>query len=57
MEELIVEAYHKAKTKEFFAITTILEKLLKKYYSLQDPRTWITTGEVRRILEQRGLWV
>ncbi len=56
MEELIMEAYRRAETKEFFAITTQLECLLKKYYSLHDPHTWISTGEVRRTLERRGLW-
>jgi hypothetical protein len=56
MEELIVEAYEKAKSKDFFDITTKLERLLKKRYSLYDPRTLITTGQVRRILERRGLW-
>ncbi|MCM0759518.1 hypothetical protein M7775_13250 [Sporomusa sphaeroides DSM 2875] len=55
MEELIMEAYRKAETKDFFAITVHVERLLKKYYSLHDPRTWITTGEVRRILERHGL--
>lgn len=55
METLIIEAYRKADSKNFFAITTHVERLLKKYYSLHDPRTWITTGEVRRILEGRGL--
>jgi hypothetical protein len=55
MEELIMEAYCKAETKNFFAITTHVERLLKKYYSLRDERTWITTGEVRRILDQQGL--
>ncbi|HWR09597.1 hypothetical protein [Sporomusa sp.] len=39
MKELIMEAYRKAETKD---------------YSLHDPRTWITTGEVRRILERQG---
>lgn len=56
MEALIVEAYEKADSKNFFAITTKLEHLLKKRYSLYDPRTLITTGQVRRILERRGLW-
>ncbi|MCC5467850.1 MAG: hypothetical protein K0R78_3351 [Pelosinus sp.] len=55
MEELIVEAYEKAESKYFFDITTKLERLLKKRYSLYDPRTLITTGQVRRILERRGL--
>lgn len=55
MEELIIKAYHKAETKNFFAITTHVEQLLKKYYSLRDERTWITTGEVRRILKKQGL--
>jgi hypothetical protein len=54
MEDLIIKAYHKAETKTFFAITIHVERLLKKYYSLWDERTWIT-GEIRRILEQHGL--
>lgn len=57
MENLIVEAYRKAQTKNFFTVTTHVERLLKKYYSLRDPRTWITTSEVKRILEQHGLVV
>lgn len=56
MEALIVEAYEKAESKNFFAITTKLELLLKKRYSRYDPRILITTGQVRRILERRGLW-
>ncbi|GMB01564.1 hypothetical protein [Pelosinus sp. IPA-1] len=56
MEALIVEAYEKADSKNFFAITTKLERLLKKRYSLYDSRTLITTGQVRQILERRGLW-
>ena len=55
MENLIMEAYRKARSKNFFVITTSVERLLKKYYSLRDERTLITTGEVRRGLEQQGL--
>lgn len=55
MEDLIMEAYRKADTKNFFTITTNVERLFKKYYSLRDERTWITTGEVRSVLERRGL--
>lgn len=55
MEDLIIEAYRKAEIKTFFVITTHVERLLKQYYSLRDERTWITTGEVRRILEHHGL--
>ena len=55
MENLIMEAYRKAGSKNFFAITISVECLLKKYYSLRDERTWITTGEVRRVLERQGL--
>jgi len=55
MEDLIMEAYRKTETKFFFTITTSVERLLRKYYSLRDERTWITTGEVRRVLERRGL--
>lgn len=55
MEALIIEAYRKAETTDFFAITTSVERLLKKYYSLRDERTWITTGEVQQILNQNGL--
>lgn len=40
MEELIVEAYQKAATKEFFTITTQVERLLKKHYSFEDPNRW-----------------
>jgi len=57
MEEIVVEAYYKSENRSFFEITSHLEKLLKKYYSLRDARTWITTGEVRRILATRGLTV
>jgi hypothetical protein len=56
MEALIVEAYEKTESKYFFDITIKLERLLKKHYLLYDPRTLITTGQVRRILERRGLW-
>lgn len=55
METLILEAYRRAETKSFFAITIQVERLLKKYYSLRDERTRITTGEVKRILERQGL--
>lgn len=55
MEVLVIKAYYKAKTKEFFAITSVLERLMTKHYSLHDPRTRITTGEVKRILKSRGL--
>jgi len=55
MEELIVEAYRAAATKEFFAITIQVERLLKKQYHCQDPRRWVGTGEVRRALESKGL--
>lgn len=55
MEELILEAYRTAATKEFFAITTQVERLLKKQYPGQDPRRWVRTGEVRLALESKGL--
>ena len=55
MEELIAEAYRAAANKEFFAITTQVERLLKKQYPSQDPRRWVRTGEVRRALESKGL--
>lgn len=57
MENLIVEAYRKAQTKKIFAVTTHVERLLKKYYSLRNKRNWITIGEVKRILERHGLVV
>ena len=55
MEKLILEAYQKAKTKDFFAITTILEKLLKQKYSSSDPRQMVTILHVRQILARQGL--
>jgi len=57
MEELIMEAYHKAASKEFFAITTEVERLLKKQYSCQDARRWLSTGEVQIVLKRQGLLV
>jgi DNA-directed RNA polymerase subunit N (RpoN/RPB10) len=35
MEELILEAYHTAATKEFFAITTQVERLWLRELSIQ----------------------
>jgi len=55
MERLILEAYDNAKSNEFFAITTMLERLINRRYSLIDPRGDITTGQVRQILERRGM--
>lgn len=55
MENLIIEAYQKAKTKDFFSITTSLEKLLKRNYAAADPRQYVTIQYVRRILNRQGL--
>lgn len=55
MERLILEAYDYAKTNEFFAITTMLERLINRRFSRSDPRGDITTGQVRHVLECRGM--
>ncbi|TCL37204.1 hypothetical protein EV210_10670 [Anaerospora hongkongensis] len=55
MERLILEAYDNAKSNEFFVITTMLERLVNRRYSLCDPRGDITTGQVRQILDRRGM--
>lgn len=55
MENLIIEAYNKAKTKELFAITTILERMIKRKYSSADPRQMVTIHYVRQVLTRKGL--
>lgn len=55
MERLIFEAYDNAKSNEFFAITNMLERLIDRRYSLNDPRGDITTGAVRQVLDDRGM--
>ena len=55
MEELIAEAYRVAATKDFYAITRQVERLVKQHYSTGDPCRDVRTGEVRRVLEHRGL--
>lgn len=55
MDNLIIQAYKQAKTKDFFAITTRLEKILRQRYTTADPRFAITTGQVRRILARNNL--
>lgn len=55
MERLILEAYDDAQSNEFFAITSMLERIINRRYSPNDPRGDITTGEVRHILECRGM--
>jgi hypothetical protein len=57
MEALIIQAYYKARSNHFLAITTMVERLLRKRYSWSDERTWLTTGEVRRVLERKGLLI
>lgn len=55
MDHIIIEAYHKAKLKDFFTITTNLERLIKRNFSRKDPRSLITTGQVQRTLKRHGL--
>lgn len=55
MERLILEAYDDAQSNEFFAITSMLERLINRRYSQDDPRGDVTTGEVRSVLERRGM--
>ena len=55
MERLILEAYDNAKSNELFAITTMLERLINQRYSRSDRRGDITTGQVRHVLEDRGM--
>lgn len=50
MDSLVIQAYNKARSKEFFEITDILEKMLRKRYAADDPRFAVTTGQVRRVL-------
>ena len=55
MERLILEAYDNAKSNDFFAITTMLERLINRHYSRSDRRGDVTTGQVRHVLESRGM--
>lgn len=55
MDNLVIQAYNKAKSKDFFSITVSLEKMLRQRYSAADPRFEITTGQVRRILTRNKL--
>ena len=55
MERLILEAYDDAQSNEFFAITSMLERLTNRRYSQDDPRGDVTTGAVRNVLERRGM--
>lgn len=55
MDNLIVQAYKKASTKNFYAVTRILELLLKRRYTTVDPRFNITTRQVERVLRNNGL--
>lgn len=50
MDNLVIQAYNKSKSKDFFAITDTLEKMLRKRYAADDPRFAVTTGQVRRVL-------
>jgi len=38
MDNLVIQAYEKADTKNLYAITRILELLLKRRYTTVDPR-------------------
>lgn len=55
MERLIIEAYDDAKSNELFAITTMLERLINRRYSCSNLYVDITTGQVRQVLESRGM--
>lgn len=55
MDNLVIQAYNKSKSKDFFAITDTLEKMLRKRYAADDPRFAITTGQVRRVLASNKL--
>jgi len=55
MERLILEAYDNAKSNDFLAITTMLERLINRRYSRSDRRGDVTTGQVRHVLETRGM--
>lgn len=55
MDNLVIQAYEKASTKNFYAVTRILELLLKRRYTTVDPRFSITTRQVERILKNNGL--
>lgn len=54
MERLIIEAYDDAKSNELFEITTTLERLINRRYSCSN-LYGITTGQVRQVLESRGM--
>ncbi|WP_425058171.1 hypothetical protein SCACP_28170 [Sporomusa carbonis] len=55
MDNLVIQAYEKADTKNLYAITRILELLLKRRYTTVDPRFQITTRQVECILRNNGL--
>jgi uncharacterized protein YbcC (UPF0753/DUF2309 family) len=55
VDSLIIQAYEKAKTKDFLAITMVLEKLLRRQYASTESRNSVTTGQVRRVLTRYGL--
>lgn len=55
MDNLVIQAYNKAKAKDFLSITEALERMLHKRYATSDPRFAITTGQVRRILNNHSL--
>jgi len=55
MDNLVIQAYKKAGTKNFYAVTRILELLLKRRYTTVDPRFNITTRQVEHVLRNNGL--
>lgn len=55
MDNLVIQAYAKANSKNLYAVTRILELLLKRRYTTVDPRFHITTRQVERILRNNGL--
>lgn len=55
MERLILEAYDNAQSNDFFAITSMVEHLINRRYSRNNPRGDVTTGQIRHVLERRGM--
>jgi hypothetical protein len=55
MDNLVIQAYEKANSRKLYAVTRILELLLKRRYTTVDPRFNITTRQVERILRNNGL--
>ena len=55
MDNLVIQAYNQATSKDFLTITETLERMLRKRYAANDPRFSITPGQVRRILDQNRL--